>query len=342
MESRFYEEIDNETLRCIICPRMCVIKAGQEGFCGTKKNVKGKIEDLTYGQISAIAVDPIEKKPLAHFYPGSLALSISSIGCSFTCPWCQNWHLSMAKLEDSNVKYMEPESVVDIANKKSCTSIAYTYNEPVINLNYVEDVSRIASIKGVKNVLVTNGYISIKALSRVVDVVDAVNVDWKSFNDGFYREFCKGDLQSVLDSTEYMKRHGVHVEVTYLIIPEINDNLQEMREMARYLVKNLGPDTPLHLSRFYPQHRFNHLPSTPLNTLLEARETALKEGVHYVFIGNVPGGDYDDTICPRCGVSVVERTGYIITGWNLDKDRYCEKCGEKIPLTGEREIHRRF
>lgn len=321
---------------------MCVIKPGERGFCGTKENVDGKIEDLTYGKLSAIAVDPIEKKPLAHFYPGSLALSISSVGCSFTCPWCQNWHLSMTELEDSQTRYMEPDEVVDTAQTRDCTSIAYTYNEPLINLNYVEDVSRLAHEEGIKNVLVTNGYISERALSQVVDVIDAANVDWKAFNEEFYRKHCSGELQSVLDATEYMYNHYVHVEVTFLLIPGYNDDIEETREMTQYIRDNLSPETPLHLSRFYPQYKFKDVPPTPIETLVRAREIAIEGGLSYVFVGNVRGGEYEDTICPKCGTHVIGRTGYHITDWRLDEENRCKKCGKKINVTGERERHPRY
>ena len=318
---------------------MCVLKPGQRGFCNTKENIEGKIISLTYGMLSAIAVDPIEKKPLAHFYPGSLAFSISSIGCSFTCPWCQNWHMSTAKPGEQSLKKMTPKEVVHIARRQECTSIAYTYNEPTINLNYVEDVARLAKRKNIKNVLVTNGYISEKALSSVVDCIDAANVDWKSFNDKFYREYCSGDLQSVLDATEQMKNNGVHVEVTFLIIPRTNDYPDEIRKMAKYLVEHLGPDTPLHLSRFYPQYKFSHLPPTPAEILLKAREIAIEEGVKYVYVGNLPT-DYDSTYCHNCGKIVVKRENYSITDWQLKENNHCRYCDTKIPIIGKKESHR--
>jgi pyruvate formate lyase activating enzyme len=340
MESRFSEAFKDDALRCTICPRMCVIKPGQRGFCDTKENKDGKIISLTYGQLSAVAVDPIEKKPLAHFHPGSLAFSVSSVGCSFTCPWCQNWHLSMAKPGEYQTKYVSPEEVVNMALRRDCRSIAYTYNEPLINLNYVEDVSRLAHKKGIKNVLVTNGYISIPALEIVVDAIDAANVDWKAFNEPFYRKYCSADLKSVLDATVEMKRRGVHVEVTFLVIPETNDDEEETRAMARYLVENLGPDTPLHISRFFPHYKFNHVPPTPIDTLVRARSIAMEEGVRYVFVGNVPLTDYEDTICHACGKPVIERSGYTITGWHLDDGNKCEHCGEHIPIVGKRETHR--
>ena len=338
METHYQERLDEETARCIICPRMCTLKPGQRGFCGTKENQEGRIVNLTYGLLSAIAVDPIEKKPLAHFYPGSLSLSISSVGCSFTCPWCQNWHLSTAKPE-GGLKRVPPEYVVDMAKRQECTSISYTYNEPLINLDYVEDTARLARGEGVKNVLVTNGYISGEALGRVVDVIDAANVDWKGFNEEFYRKHCSADLQSVLDATVEMHRMGVHVEVTFLIIPETNDGEDEARRMARYLVDTMGPDVPLHLSRFYPQYKFSHLPPTPVETLLRAREIAKAEGVHYVYVGNVPGKGYEDTMCPKCGKAVIKRVGYSVTSWSLDASHHCKHCGEPIPVVGEREEH---
>ncbi len=336
MRTRYQEKIDEETARCIVCPRMCTLREGQRGFCGTKEYQDGSIVNLTYGLLSAITVDPIEKKPLAHFYPGSLSLSISSVGCSFTCPWCQNWHLSTAK-PDAGLKRVPPDYVVDMAHRQECTSISYTYNEPIINLDYVEDTARLARQEGVKNVLVTNGYISDVALGRVVDVIDAANVDWKGFTEEFYRKHCSADLQSVLDATVEMHRKGVHVEVTFLIIPETNDGEAEARKMARYLVDKMGPDVPLHLSRFYPQYKFSHLPETPVETLLRAREIAKEEGVRYVYVGNVPEKGYEDTMCPKCGKAVIGRIGFNVTSWHIDEGHRCEFCREPIPIVGDRE-----
>jgi pyruvate formate lyase activating enzyme len=336
-ESRFYEPFRDDAVRCTICPRKCVIQAGKLGFCDVKENRDGRLVSLTYGQLSAIAVDPIEKKPLAHFFPGSRSLSISSVGCSFTCPWCQNWHLSASKPGEITTRYASPQEVVAMARRQECASIAYTYNEPLINLDYVEDVARLARANCIKNVLVTNGYISRVALAKVVDVIDAANVDWKAFNSPFYREHCSGDLQDVLDATVYMKRNGVHVEVTFLIIPETNDNEDETRAMARFIVDELGPDTPLHLSRFFPYHEFSHLPSTPVETLYRAREIAIEEGVRYVYVGNVPLNEYGHTYCHRCGEDVIERQGFTISGWRLDEENKCIKCGADIPIVGKIE-----
>ncbi|MGQ9680714.1 MAG: AmmeMemoRadiSam system radical SAM enzyme [Candidatus Bathyarchaeia archaeon] len=338
-ESRYYIKYSDDSLRCIICPRMCVIKPGQRGFCNTKVNKDNRLINLTYGKLSALAIDPIEKKPLFHFHPGSLSLSISSIGCSFTCPWCQNWHLSQSKPEELRTKHMSPREIVAAAKRQECTSISYTYNEPLINLDYVEDCSRLARMKGIKNVLVTNGYVSKQALNSIIDVIDAANVDWKSFSEPFYRKYCSADLKSVLDATEEMKKKGVHVEVTFLIIPEVHDAENETREMAKYLVETLGPDTPLHLSRFFPNYKFTHLPPTPVETLVKARDIARKMGVKYVYVGNLPGEGYEDTLCPRCSKPVVRRIGFDVVDWHLDEDNCCNYCGEPIPITGKREKH---
>jgi len=313
---------------------MCHMRPGERGFCQTKENRDGRMYTLIYGELTAMAVDPIEKKPLNHFYPGSLAFSISSVGCSFKCPWCQNWHLSMAKPGEVATTYVEPERVVEAAKKEGCISIAYTYNEPIISLDYVYDTARIARREGVKNVLVTNGYISMEALEEVLPYIDAANVDWKAFKEETYRRYCKAQLQPVLDATEEMKKRGVHVEVTNLIIPGVNDDPEEVRALARYIVEHLGPDTPLHITRFFPHYKFSMRSPTPIETLVRAREMAVEEGVKFVYVGNVPGRDYDSTFCPSCGKVVIRRFGYDIVGWNLTEDMRCKFCGEKIPIVG--------
>ena len=340
MESRFVEKY-NDSLRCTICAHRCIIKEGKRGLCGTKENQDGKIIDLSYGRISALAVDPIEKKPLAHFYPGSRSLSISSIGCNFTCPWCQNYGLSQSKIDNASTRYMEPEEVVEIAMAQDCTSISYTYNEPLINLNYIEETSKFAKESEIKNVLVTNGYTNIPAFSEVVEYIDAANVDWKSFSPEFYRKHCSGELEKVLDATIFMHENGVHIEVTFLIIPETNDSPDEISSMARYIFEKMGPDVPLHLSRFFPMYKFNHLSPTPVETLMRAKEVALDEGLNYVFVGNVRGGGEEDTVCPNCGDHVVKRNGYNILEWKLTDEMKCNKCGEPIPIKGKFEKHKK-
>jgi len=341
-ESRFAEQLKDNIVRCIICPRKCTIPPAGQGFCGTRENREGKLVTLTYSELTALAVDPIEKKPLFHFHPGSLSFSISCVGCSFKCPWCQNWHLSQARPGEVATEHVEPVEVVSLAKERDCTSIAYTYNEPLINLDYIEEVSKIARKEGVKNVLVTNGYISPEALDEVVGLIDAANVDWKSFNKQTYQEYCKGDLKSVLDATVEMHRKGVHVEIAFLVIPELNDSSEEMRTMARYLVDNLGPDVPLHISQFYPHYKFRFKAVTPYQTLVRNREIAVAEGVHYVYVGNVPGSEFENTYCPSCGKKVVERKGYTITDWSLGEDMSCKYCDQRLPFVGRHGTHRSF
>jgi pyruvate formate lyase activating enzyme len=230
------------------------------------------------------------------------------------------------------LKYVAPEDVVEMAQGHGCTSISYTYNEPLINLNYVEDVSHLAKKARLKNVIVTNGYISTDALDTVVGVIDAANVDWKAFNEEFYRKHCSADLQSVLDATVRLKNKCVHVEVTYLVIPDNNDCEVDIRNMAQYLVDNLDVNTPLHLSRFYPHYKFSHVPRTPIETLVRAREIAMEEGVRYVFIGNTRLSEYENTVCPKCRKSVIQRDGYTITGWHINEENNCEYCGYPMPI----------
>ena len=336
-EAQFWQSLPDGDVQCVLCPHNCKIKDGKRGICGTKENRNNKIIDLSYGNISAIAIDPIEKKPLAHFYPGSRALSVSSIGCNFTCPWCQNYGLSMSKIEEVQTRYMEPESVVEIALAQDCTSIAYTYNEPLINLNYLWDTAKFAQESEVLNVLVTNGYVSLPAFNKVIQYIDAANIDWKSFDPKFYKIHCGADISKVIDTTEAMHDNGIHIEITFLIIPETNDNPSEIKAMSEYIVENLGPDTPLHISRFFPSYKFAHINNTPLETLVNAKQIAEKVGLRYVFVGNVRGGGKEDTICPNCGHHVIKRRGYEITSWDLSDKMECVMCGEFIPIEGIRE-----
>jgi pyruvate formate lyase activating enzyme len=341
MESRFVEQLKN-ALRCTICPHHCILNEGERGICGTKENKNSKIIDLSYANISSIAIDPIEKKPLAHFYPGSRSLSISSVGCNFSCPWCQNYSLSMSKIDEVKTRYMEPESVVEIAMAQNCTSISYTYNEPLINLNYIWDTAKFAQESDVKNVLVTNGYVSLPAFTKIVEYIDAANVDWKSFDPNFYKNHCGADLYKVLEATKMMKDNGVHIEITFLIIPETNDSPGEVKAMSEYIMENIGSNTPLHLSRFFPMYKFQHIPPTPLETLEKAKLIAEKVGLNYVFVGNVRGRGNEDTVCPKCGQHVIKRSGYNITDWHLTDEMKCSKCGENIPIVGRNQTLSRF
>lgn len=305
-----------------------------KGICRTRVNKDGKLYTVIYGEITSTAVDPIEKKPLFHFWPGSYSFSISAVGCSFKCPWCQNYHISQVEPGDVFADQLEPEKIVELAKRYGCKSISYTYNEPIIWHEYVMDTAKLAKKEGILNILVTNGYITHEALTEITSLIDAANVDVKGFTEAFYREYCKAELKPVLDATEEMKRKGVHVETTTLIIPKLNDDPQQMTELSKWHVEKLGPDTPLHLSRFYPSHRFTHVPPTPVETIGKARDIAIKEGLRYVYVGNVPGDLGENTYCPSCKQLLIERFGYDISQWNLTDDNHCQKCGMSIPIVG--------
>jgi len=332
-----YEKLHDNLVRCKVCPHRCFVKPRARGICRIRENREGKLQTLVYGETSAMAVDPIEKKPFFNFWPGSLSFSISTVGCNFKCPWCQNWNISQCVPEDSYLEYVAPEKVVELAINKGCRTIAYTYNEPVIWFEYVYDTAKLAREKGVLNVLVTNGYITAEALDMLAPLVDAANVDIKSFNKDFYTKYCGANLQAVLDATASMKERGIHVETTLLIIPELNDSSEELAEFCRWQLKHLGPDTPMHFSRFHPNYKFTDKPPTPSATIRRAREIALSEGVHYVYAGNLPGDLGENTYCPNCRKLLVKRYGFSIAEWNLMKEKKCPSCGFNIAIKGEYE-----
>lgn len=314
-----------------------MIRQGGKGICKTRVNKDGKLYSAIYGEVTSTAVDPIEKKPLFHFWPGSYSFSISAVGCSFKCPWCQNYHISQVEPGDVFADQLEPEKIVELAKRYGCKSISYTYNEPIIWHEYVLDTAKLAKKEGVLNVLVTNGYITPEALGEIIGFIDAANIDVKGFTEAFYREYCKAELKPVLDATEEMKKKGVHVETTTLIIPKLNDDPQQMTELSGWHVEKLGPDTPLHLSRFYPAYRFTNVPLTPAETIAKARDIAIGQGLRYVYVGNVPGDPSENTYCPSCKQLLIQRFGYDISQWNLTDDNRCNKCMNPIPVVGTLE-----
>ena len=336
-EATLYERLADESVKCKVCAHGCVIAPGARGFCRTRENRQGKLYSLTYGELTASAVDPIEKKPLFHFWPGSYSFSISSVGCNFRCPWCQNYGISQAETGDVYTEPMDPEKVVDLAKRHRCRSISYTYNEPVIWHEYVLDTARLARRKGLLNVLVTNGYASNDSVDALAPYVDAANIDVKGFTQQFYKEYCKANLQCVLDATTNLRKRGVHVETTMLLIPGLNDDPAVITDMVRWHVKELGPDVPLHFSRFYPCFKLADVSPTPVKTVTLARDIAVEEGAKYTYVGNIPGNTGENTYCPSCHSLVIERIGYSIGEWKLDKERKCAQCGTQIAIVGELE-----
>jgi pyruvate formate lyase activating enzyme len=318
-----------KSVECTLCPKACRLAPGQRGDCRVRVNDDGKLFSLVYGKVCAVHVDPVEKKPMYHFLPGSGAFSIATAGCNLHCLFCQNWEISQTDPEDASNSDLPPERVVALAARSGCASIAYTYSEPVVFYEYVEDTSILAKERGIRNIMVTAGFINREPLRRLCRVVDGANVDLKGFTEKYYREVVFGNLRTVLDTLVTMREEGVVLEVTNLIVPTLSDDMTMIREMCRWMVSELGDEVPIHFSRFTPMYKLKDLPPTPVKTLQRARETALDAGLKYVYMGNVPGDPGEDTFCPACGRLVIDRYGYRILQYNV-VDGKCGFCGEKL------------
>jgi pyruvate formate lyase activating enzyme len=315
---------------CELCPKLCLIPEGGAGDCRVRVNLDGKLCATTWGRPSAVHVDPVEKKPLFHFLPGSEIFSIATAGCNLHCQNCQNWQLSQRGGEGmEEIFRAPPHAVVSAAMGKGCRSIAYTYSEPIVFYEYVYDTALKAQARGLKNALVTAAYINDKPLRKLCQPIDAANVDLKAFDDGFYRSNCSGSLKPVLDALVVFREEGVWVEITNLLIPTMNDDMAMVRRMTKWIVAELGAGTPLHFSRFHPKYQLRNLPPTPAETLERARREALEAGLQHVYIGNVFGNDAESTRCPHDGTMLIRRTGYRIEENNLVDGR-CPKCNEPI------------
>ncbi len=331
------EPLGDGRVRCLACPRKCIIPPGMYGLCKTKLNVNGTLCEVNYSKVSSVAMDPIEKKPFFHFMPGSYAYSIGTVGCNLFCEHCQNWVISQSDPESFRyLRDLPPEEAVREAVELGASSIAFTYNEPtIVSMEWVVDAARLAKDFGLATLSVTNGYWSEEARERLIPLIDAANVDVKAFSDDFYRKVTKAPfLKPVLDTVIALKRAGKHVEVTYLIIPTLNDGEEEIRAFARWIVQEVGDDTPVHFSRFYPHFRMKNLPPTPIETIKRAIRIARDEGVKFVYSGNVPGDPDENTYCPRCGTLLIRRFGFTIEKCNLSEDSKCPECGEPIPIVG--------
>lgn len=319
----------NEFIHCYLCPHNCIIAEGKRGICRVRENIKGKLYAMSYGKAVSINIDPIEKKPLFHFLPGTETLSFGTPGCNLRCSHCQNWEISQAKPEDFPTPDTKPEDIVDRAKKYGYSSISYTYAEPTIFYEYVYDTAILARDEEIKNIMVTNGYIEKKPLLELYPLIDAANVDLKGFNEEFYIKECGAKLKPVLDALKLMKNCGTWVEITNLIIPTMNDNMKEIKEMCSWIADNMGNDTPLHFSRFFPMYKVLDLPPTPLETLVKAREIALKAGLKFVYIGNVMTEKDENTYCPKCKKLLVGRSGFGIVSNNIRENK-CIYCKEDI------------
>ncbi|MEM2289911.1 MAG: AmmeMemoRadiSam system radical SAM enzyme [Candidatus Hadarchaeales archaeon] len=330
----FWRKSDSEIV-CVLCPRNCRIAPGKTGFCGARRNEDGILYTLSYGAVVSWAPDPIEKKPLYHFWPGSSVFSIAAPGCTFSCLHCQNWSISQTRIGRVETEEISPDELIHLTKQYGCQGIAHTYTEPTIWTEYAIDVGKLARAEGLYNVYVTNGYITAEALEELGPYLDAANVDVKAFRDDFYRKICGvSSLKPVLEACEWMHQHKIHLELTYLIIPGENDREEEIRDFCRWVREELDPEVPVHFSRFYPHYRMLEKPPTPVETLERAHKVAKGEGLQYVYLGNVPGHQYDNTYCPGCGSLLISRYGFSVLEFNLE-DGKCPGCGRRIRVVGK-------
>jgi pyruvate formate lyase activating enzyme len=315
---------------CGLCSHRCRIAAGKYGTCGVRENRAGTLWTHAYGEVIAAHVDPIEKKPFYHFLPGSSSFSLAAAGCNFHCPFCQNWQISQSRFRNGGGgggQPLEPKEAVRLAKAHGCRSISYTYTEPTIFYEYAADTGRLAKAEGLANNFVTNGYMTAEALEAAREWLDACNVDLKAFRDKTYKEVCGARLEPVLESIRLMRRLGMWVEVTTLVVPGLNDGTEELRDIARFLA-GLDRDIPWHISRFHPDYKYTKAPATPLQTLQRAAALGAEEGLHYIYIGNVWGAA-EDTACPKCGTVLIKRRGFSVSASKL-RDGRCSKCGTEI------------
>jgi pyruvate formate lyase activating enzyme len=316
-------------VQCELCPKGCLLASGQSGECRVRVNIDGVLRSVVYGYPCSVNIDPMEKKPLFHFLPGTPVFSLATVGCNLHCKNCQNWEISQANPEDSQAMACPPEKVVALTRQYNCTSIAYTYTEPIVYYEYTYDTAKLAREAGIRNALVTAGYVNDGPWRELLQHVDAARVDLKSMSDAFYRDVCSASLKPVQNALVMARSMGVHVEVVNLVIPTLNDKPDEIRELARWVRANLGAEVPVHFSGFAPMYKMQHLPPTSPQTLESAREIALAEGLKHVYIGNRRSEKGQNTYCSGCGALLIERVGYTIMQNRLQAGR-CPDCGREI------------
>lgn len=327
-EALYYNKLDGSQVMCTLCPRRCIIAQGRRGFCRVRENIKGILYSIVYAKPCAVNVDPIEKKPLSHVLPGTKSFSIATAGCNLACKFCQNWQISQASPEDVKTRDMSPAQVVEAAKASGSATIAYTYTEPTVFYEYMLDTAKLARQAGILNVMISSGFINEEPLREISKYIDAANIDLKG-SDKFYTEFCLGTRSDVLRSLKILKEEGVWVEITYLLIPTLNDSTEYIKETALWIRENLGPDTPLHISRFWPMYKLRNLSPTPVESLFNAYDIAKAAGLHYVYIGNAPGTRAESTYCPYCNELLIKRAGYNVMENNIENGR-CKYCKNKI------------
>ena len=333
-EAKLYEKLRDDKVRCLLCERKCVVAPGMRGFCKTRMNIEGKLYTLVYGDLSAVESRPIEIKPFFHFWPGSTAITFSTWSCNFVCPWCQNWHISRTTPRPDPLHFIHPEEIIRMAIANEDKGTCVSFNEPTLLFEYAIDVFKLAKKKGLYNTFVSNGYMTLRALELLIENgLNAIKIDIKGGKEE-YRRYNFANVDVVWRNARFAKEHGLHVEIVYLVVTKATDDENVIRETIERHLKELGPDVPMHFTRYYPAYKYKE-PPTKVEILEKAYKTAKRMGVNYPYIGNVPGHPYENTYCPECGMLLVKRYGYEILKYNITKDKRCPKCGTKINIVGE-------
>ncbi|MBU1319315.1 MAG: AmmeMemoRadiSam system radical SAM enzyme [candidate division Zixibacteria bacterium] len=330
VEARYYKKLEEDIIQCQLCPRECTVSDVERGFCGVRENQKGVYKTLVYNRACSMNIDPIEKKPLFHFRPGTTAFSIATAGCNVNCKFCQNWNISQVRPEQVQNIELTSDEIAAECIERNIPTVAYTYSEPVIFYEYMYDTAVRTRRDKIRNVVITGGYINEKPLLELLEVVDAVKVDLKSFSEQYYKDIVNGELKPVLESIKLIHKNGKWLELVYLVVPTLNDSDEEFRNLCRWVRDELSPDVPIHFTRFHPTYLMTNLPPTPVETLERAFAIAQDEGLNFPYVGNVPGNKGENTRCPKCGDVVIERHGFLIRKNNLKAGK-CGVCGAAIP-----------
>ncbi|HHT9120058.1 MAG TPA: AmmeMemoRadiSam system radical SAM enzyme [Candidatus Hypogeohydataceae bacterium YC41] len=329
-EAMHYKKLEALRVECQLCPRGCKIADLERGYCGVRENRGGTYYTLVHSRVCALHIDPIEKKPFFHYLPGTLALSLATPGCNIECKFCQNWQISQFRPEQIDCTSLSPEELVRKAKQNFSPTIAYTYSEPVVFYEYMYDVSRAARGEGISSVMVSNGYIKEEPLVELCKHLDAVKIDLKAFTEKFYKETCSGELKPVLETLKNLKKLGKWFEIVVLIVPTLNDSEGEIKDMCNWVLQELGPEVPIHFTRFHPTYKIKNLPPTPVPVLERARNIAMDTGLYFAYVGNVPGHEGESTYCPKCKELIIKRVGFVVAKNNL-QEGHCGNCKHPIP-----------